>query len=360
MVETGPSRSARRLPLDSWHQKSGASRFEERFGCALPVDFGDPAAEYRQLVEGGALVDLSQFDRLEVVGEDRKRFLNGLCTCHVEDLEPGESRFGFVTDAKGKVLSAIGVLGFEDRLWLKMPPGTGPDLRAHFQRYLVADRVEFRGLDDLLLLALAGGAVPSMFEGLGVSLPAPGRHAMMSLLGTSLEVDRHRRLGVDTLDLWISSAVAEPLIEDLQARFAVTPAGLAATEMLRVGSGVPSFGVDYDSSNLPQEVGIEGAVDFEKGCYLGQEVIARVHYRGKAARRLCQLRIEGSTLPVVGSDLTFEGRQCGTLTSAVIRPETGGCWGLAMLQRRAAESGSELFLEEAGASDRKARVERAP
>ena len=125
-----------------------------------------------------------------------------------------------------------------------------------------------------------------------------------------------------------------------------------AIEILRVESGSPRFGTDYGLDNLPQETGLEEAVSFTKGCFLGQEVVARLHYRGQAARRVSKVEIEAAALPGVGTVVFFDDREAGQVTSIVRSPESGRLTALVMLQRRASEPGTELSLEGGG----KARV----
>ncbi len=111
-----------------------------------------------------------------------------------------------------------------------------------------------------------------------------------------------------------------------------------ATEALRVEHGHPLWGVDYDEANLPQETGIEDAVDYEKGCYLGQEIVARIHYRGWPARRMCRLTFEPGNMPAAGTEIEFDGRPAGTVNSISPSPRDDAAMGLALLPRRAAEA----------------------
>ncbi|MYF95370.1 MAG: hypothetical protein F4210_07645 [Holophagales bacterium] len=115
-------------------------------------------------------------------------------------------------------------------------------------------------------------------------------------------------------------------------------AGREATEALRIEHGHPLWGVDYDDANLPQETGIEDAVDYEKGCYLGQEIVARIHYRGQPARRMCRLVFEPGHSPSAGAEIEFDGRTAGTVTSVSPSPRDDAAIGLALLPRRAVEA----------------------
>ena len=121
--------------------------------------------------------------------------------------------------------------------------------------------------------------------------------------------------------------------------------GETAIELLRVEEGTPRFGTDYGSDNLPQETGLADAVSYTKGCFLGQEVVARLHDRGQVARRISRLEVDAAKSPVVGTAVLLEDREAGQVTSAVQSPVSGQVTALAMLQRRATEPGTELSLE---------------
>src|SRR3954465_7339902 len=108
----------------------------------------DLAGQYRALREGCGLADRSWMDRVEIVGADRQRFLNAYVTCDVKSLAPGEGAYGFLTNPQGRILSDLVVLAHEDRLWLQLPPGREEAVASHLRKYILADRVEIRGLDD--------------------------------------------------------------------------------------------------------------------------------------------------------------------------------------------------------------------
>ena len=344
MTETADSRAAE-LPLFAWHEEQGAT-FEVRQGRRQPAVYGALEVEYEALREGCAIVDRSHFDRLEIRGEDRQRFLGGLCTRNVAAMEPGEAVTGFVTEGRGRIIADVTVLALSDRLWLELPPGRASAVGDHLRRYIVADRVEVLPLDEMLQLVLAGPTASERLRSSEVEPPPQAvQHEPTKVLGSEVQIERHRRLGVEAFSLWVSASLAASLASDLVEALGAVPAGLRATEIVRVEAGQPAFGVDYGEENLPQETGLEEAVEFDKGCYLGQEVIARLHYRGQAAKRVRQLRFAAGAEPAPGERLVHDERDCGTLTSVVHSPRSQGALGLAMLQRRAAEPGTRLATE---------------
>ena len=335
------------LPLAGWHEDQGANWRSHR-GYRAPASYGDPTGEYWALRDSVALVDRSDAARLELLGADRSRFLNGLCTTNVATLEERHSVYGFVTEAKGRVLADLEVVAFDDRMWLLLPPQQRDAIQNHLARYLVADQVEILPLEDLLPLTLVGAGVADAFTALGVALPEElDRHQMAELSESQVCLQRHLWQGVEAFTVWVSASIADLLADDLIEQLGARPAGVEACEMLRLEENWPLFGIDYGNDNLPQETSLPDAVDFEKGCYLGQEVIARLHYRGRAAKGVHSITIGGEE-PDPGAALLFEGRACGKITSVAHSPRESTTLGLAMVQRRAAEPGVELAIEGGG------------
>jgi folate-binding protein YgfZ len=308
------------------------------------------AEEYRALREGCGLADRSWMGRLEILGADRHRFLNAYVTCDVKSLAPGEGAYGFVTSHQGRILSDFVVTALEDRLWLLLPPGQDEAVAQHLRKYILADRVEVLPLADMLPVTLIG---PRAAEALGdAGLPPPGdwRHVRSRVHGTEVELQRSGRLGAEAYTLWVSASIAGPLIEGLLEIPAVQRVSAEALEVLRAEAGIPRFGQDFGPENFPQETGAEEAVSYTKGCYLGQEVVARIHYRGGVQKTLRGLIFDGPA-PAPGTPLLYDGREAGAATTVVESPALGRPVGLAILHRRAAAPGTRLEVQGGGTAE---------
>lgn len=308
------------------------------------------ADDYHALREGCGLVDRSTAGRLEVLGADRQRFLNAYFTNDVKGLDPGEGTYGFFTSPQGRILSDAVVLAQGDRLWLELPPGQEGPIAEHLRKYVLADRVEIRGLEDMLPIGLVG---PRAGEALGSveGLPdGPWRHARAEVHGFEVELQRGGRPALWTYTLWVPASDAPHLIGRLLEREGVRPVGPEALEVLRVEEGIPRFGSDFGPDNFPQETGIEEAVSYTKGCYLGQEVVARIHYRGGVQKVLRKLAFEGEP-PAPGAALLHEGREAGAATTVVRSIALGRPIGLGILHRRAAEPGTRLEVATGGTAE---------
>ena len=167
-----------------------------------------------------------------------------------------------------------------------------------------------------------------------------------------MALQRSGWLGTEAFTLWVSASIASHLAERLLEIPGVVPAGFEALEVLRTEAGLARFGRDFGPENFPQETGAEeAAVSYTKGCYLGQEVVARIHYRGGVQKTLRGLDFGTGPAPEPGAPLLHEGRESGTATTVVGSVALGRPIGLAILHRRAAEPGTRLELPGGGAAE---------
>ena len=309
---------------------------------ALGID-----AQYRALREEAGLLDRSGRARLTVTGGEAAEFLQGQLTNDVESLEPGEGCYAALLDRKGKIRADMRVLRIAaDELVLDTEPEAGDLVRRHLDMYRVGRDADVgAGPEDTVLLSLIG---PRSRQLAGdVALAAEHSHAEAGIGGT-----RCRAVATDLgVDLFVPGGGAELRAHLLDA--GAEQIEEAAAEIARVEAGRPRLGREIVEGTMPQEAGInERAVSFDKGCYIGQETVARLHYRGKPNRHLRRLRPErevGSGDPVHAGE-----RQVGTVGTAVLSPAEGPL-ALAIL-RREAEPGARVIV----GTGTPARVEEIP
>lgn len=331
-------------PREPLRRQRGA-RFATHQGVRVAADYGSVDDEHRALRQACGLVDRTWVDRLEMVGEDRLRFLNGLVTCDVKSLAPGEGTYGFLTEVKGHVLADVRVLTFDESLWLELPPGRAGEIAAHLGKYVIVDRVGIRPLERTPLALIGPAAAATLGE---AELPAAFySHRRIAVGGREAVVVREADLEVPVWNLWTSPDDAAAVWEGLVAGGA-RPAGHEAWDRLRVEAGRPLCGQDYGVDNFPQETGLDDAVSYTKGCYLGQEVVARIHYRGGVNKVLRALAFDGAADPL-GKAIVHDGRAAGTVTSAVHSPGRGHL-GLAVVHRRL-EPGARAEIEGGGTAE---------
>ncbi len=301
-----------------------------------PIETG-----HRALRESCGLVERPA-DLVEIRDDDRIRFLNGYVTCDFKSLGEGAGTYGFVTEVKGHILADVRVLVMEESLWLDLPAGKGEEITAHLKKYVIADRVHIVTLPAVWKSFTVAGARTAEVLALGELPEDEYSHLAFEIDGCWLWLVREADLdGVAVWTLW--SSEPEEVHRILSGR-GVQTVPPEALERLRVEAGRPLFGRDFGPDNFPQETGNDDAVSYEKGCYLGQEVVARIHHRGGVARRLRGLRLVAGD--AVGRKLVHDGRGAGVVTSATRSPRYGEI-GLAIVHKRV-EPGESVELEGGG------------
>jgi folate-binding protein YgfZ len=297
-------------------------------------------AQYRQLREECGLVDRSERGKLLVTGPEAAEYLQGQLTNDTEAIEPGEGLYAALLDRKGHMQADMRVLRPSEGpdLWLDLEPAGLEAARRHLGMYKIGRDVDVvDATAERAVLSLIG---PRAVEIAG-SAPLPENACEEMTIGGAQCLAVGTASGVD---VFVPTAERDRVHAALLAAGAVEVSPEAA-EILRIESGRPRFGAEMGTETMPAEAGIvEQAVSFTKGCYIGQETVARLHYKGKPNRHLRGLRFSGPARP--GAPLQLGEKQVGTLGSAAVSPALGPI-GLAIL-RREAEPGATLAVGEDG------------
>jgi folate-binding protein YgfZ len=300
-------------------------------------------AQYRQLREECGLLDRSGRGKLVLRGAEAAEYLQGQLTNDIEGLGPGEGCYAALLDRKGHVQADMRVLRLApDDLWVDTEPGALDATRRHLEMYKIGREVEVADATaERAILSLIGPRSVEVAGGAALPEDACEQTAVEGVaclaVGTS-----------EGIDLIAASADAGALRAALLGRGAAE-VGEEAAEIVRVEAGRPRFGADFGSATMPAEAGIVGrAVDFEKGCYIGQEPVARLHYRGRPNRVLRGLELSAPVEP--GAPLRLGEKEVGEVGSACLSPARGPI-ALAIV-RREAEPGAELAVDEDGVTAR--------
>ncbi|HXI83066.1 MAG TPA: glycine cleavage T C-terminal barrel domain-containing protein [Verrucomicrobiae bacterium] len=253
---------------------------------------------------GRTIVDLSSLrERLRITGADRVEFLQGQCTNDIKRLQPGQSCYAAFLNAKGKMRGEGQVICLADSFLLEVNPGLAPSL----EKFIITEEVTIEDVGDSMSEWLVIGDEIGTVPPQAVTFQHPLGWGVIS---------------------------ATPMMETISAE---------ALEVLRIEGAVPKWGVDMDESMIPNEAGLEArAISYDKGCYIGQETIARIKTYGHVNRRLVQIVITGESIPTRGDKIVMEGREVGQLTSAIRSSRLGKPLALGYVRREFATAGVKL------------------
>ncbi len=284
----------------------------------------------------GAWRDLGGRGLLRATGADRVRFLNGMVSNDVAALEPGGGQLALLLDRKGKILADLELLAESDGLLLDLSPGRAPVAREALERHVIADDVVFEDLAPRLgQLSLEGPAAREAARALGAPELEPHSHAAGSdaevvwRAGGSLGLAGVRAIAPRTRIAELVRASGLPELEPLPG------------EILRIEAFLPAYGIDFSADQFPAEARLERAISFEKGCYVGQEFVARIRSRGAVNRLLVKLSCTAPVEP--GATIQAKGRRAGTVTSAALSPVSGPL-ALGYVRRELAVPGTALEI----------------
>ncbi|MDA0710707.1 MAG: hypothetical protein O3B73_10915 [bacterium] len=326
--------------------------FEDVAGVTVPVHFGDVDREYRSVASGTGLVDRSLLGKVRLTGKDRARFLHGMVTNTVLALAESEGNHAALTTARGQTLMDLWISNLGTYLWLETDPGMQKILCETLTRYLIADDVDIQDeTEQWGILGLVGDrSAQTVREAFGIEVSGliVNQTRFSDSSSKPIWITRRSAFGRQAFDLRISP---EHLAEfwERSIQIGASPLGFRAQEILRVEAGIPRCGLEIDESVAPLETGLKDTVDFDKGCYIGQEVIAKMHFRGQPRRYLAGLRIKAHGSEDLGADVTVDGKIVGRITSSVFSPSLSGVIALAILRRGSHEVGQRVRVGDAEA-----------
>lgn len=340
-------------PLADSARRLGAVSFTCADGIEVARDFGDPPSEYRALVERAGVVDLAFRRRIRVLGRDRLEFLHAMLSNDLKRLRPGQGCHALLLTVQGRVVADCIVVVEEGCILLDTVAGRSDSLTGTLGKYVVADDVTFEpiGAKDHAIGVL-GPLAAAVAEQVAGGPPPEGepyasRHGELGGVPFSVVALPEPRPGgfmfvieeKGALSLW------ERLVRAARASVGGLPAGFLAFESLRLESGQPWCGLDMGEDTIALEAGMERAISFTKGCYLGQEVIERVSSQGRLNRRLEGLRLTAAAGPKRGDKLYHEGKEVGFLTSVAHSFKLDSTLALGYVRRELARAGTALALE---------------
>jgi folate-binding protein YgfZ len=334
------------LSLHDRHRSEGA-RLRDISGWLQPGDYGDVAAEHRAAMTGAGVIDRSMLGKATVTGRDRAAFLQGMLSNDVKALQPGQGCPAAFLDAHGKVVSLLAVYALEDRILLELPVGSTEKFLQAIDKFLISEKAEFEASDEAYAILVVQGPkaeeVLARVSGAALDL-APFAHTEVSIAGAPVRVIRQTEAVTAGFHCWTAPAHTAALWKTLRDAGAV-PVGVDAAEILRVEAGIPAYGPDVDDTVILPETRLEALVSFTKGCYIGQETVARVKYRGHINRGVSGLVLAGDEVPSHGDLVLSDDTQVGRITSAVRSIALGKPIALGYVRREHFEPGSPVSVK---------------
>ncbi len=299
---------------------------------------------YEALRTRAAWIELSGRGQIKVTGEDRARLLHAMSTNDVNRLEAYQGLYAFFLTAQGRIIADANIYNLGDSLWLDTEPETREKLLEHLDKYIIADDVTLEDeTNNWAIVAIEGPGALDVASQLGVDIPQTEFAIKPWEEGFAVRVAVTGREGVR---IFVPAADKPKLLARLE-ELGIPQASPEEVNVVRLENGRARYGEDISERYLVQETQILSAVSFNKGCYLGQEIVERVRSRGQVHRLLTPVRIRASEAPQPGTKLRAADKEAGEITSAVFSPALDEVAALAYLRAEHAGKGSELKLADA-------------
>ena len=307
-----------------------AAALTEYRGAATAARFSDPRTEFDALRTGCGVYDLGFRAKISLTGGDRARWLNGMVTNNIRDLAQGHGVYAFLLNPQGRILGDMVAYNLGESLLVDTDRGQLEKILATFDHYIIMDDVEVENLSDkLTAVGVRGPSSRAILQGAGLKIPE-----LMPLQTFRLQCDcecgcldctivRGEDPAHEAYEVWVAPQFVEQLWKALLAAGA-TPVGAEAREMDRIASGIPLYGVDIRERDLPQETEQARALNFSKGCYVGQEIVERIRSRGNVHRKFIGFVSQNGSPITVGAKVMIGDaagdKEVGEITSATTLP----------------------------------------
>jgi folate-binding protein YgfZ len=303
--------------LQAQSEGLGAAGVGEYRGATTAARFGDTREELAALRSGCGVYDLGFRAKISLTGEDRVRWLNGMVTNNIRDLAGGHGIYAFLLNPQGRILGDLYAYNRGQSIAVDTDLSQAEKILATFDHYIIMDDVEVKNLsEDLTALGIAGPRSAETLKAAGFAVAEMQTLQIESVSWGGMECSLVRGER-ENYEIWLAAKDVGGLWNALLAADA-TPVGLEALELERIQSGVPAFGIDIRERDLPQETEQDRALNFNKGCYVGQEIVERIRSRGAVHRKFTGFLVDALVTP--GSKVAAGGKDIGEITSVAALP----------------------------------------
>ncbi|MBO0887688.1 aminomethyltransferase family protein [Candidatus Bathyarchaeota archaeon] len=332
-------------PLVLHHEKLGAKLDQAN----SPLSFTDPVDEYWTIRHAAGIADVSNTGRLIITGKDRVAFLNGLLTNDIAKVKEGEGQHSALLSPKARVLADLYLYQQENQVLVDTCDSSASKIKESLDRFVITEDVQIKNVStDLVQLTIQGPKSSEMIKESLKTEVADLKPLQHKPVGPGSIVCRDRT-GLGGYDIFLPSEEAEAVWQGFLlcgGEQGLAPVGATAMEILRVEAGFPRYGVDVDDNTIVLEAGFKDAISFTKGCYMGQEVVARATHIGRVNKQLVGLEIEATVPPSPRTKLKSGGSEAGFVTSAAFSPGKKKVAGLGYANRDFAKDGTVLTVED--------------
>jgi folate-binding protein YgfZ len=288
-------------------------------------DFGKLSAVFQAMCTNCGVYELGRRAKIAIAGRDRVRWLNGMVSNNIRELAAGHGVYCFLLNPQGHILGDLYVYNRGESFLIDTDQTQVANLLATFRRYIIMDKVEITDVSaSLTAIGVSGPQAQEVLQaaGLNTSGLEPLQFAEQAWQGVSVTLNRVDHPAVDSYELWLAPQNVRQLWDRLVGAGA-KPVGASAEELLRIAAGIPRFGQDIRERDLPQETGQQRALNFNKGCYIGQEIVERIRSRGNVHRMFTGFDVKGP-LPEPETKIQADGKDIGEITSVAILPTVRG------------------------------------
>jgi len=344
--------------LQAHGKEIGAAAVSDYRGAVTATRFSDPEAEFRALRTGCGVYDLGYRAKLSITGSDRVRWLNGMLTNNIRDLATGHGVYAFLLNPQGHILSDLYAYNRGESIAIDTDQSQAEKVLATFDHYIIMDDVEVKNLSDqLTTLGIAGPEARRVLRAAGIQIPESQPLEIFEAKCTCdcecthCTATRGDDPEHESYELWLAPVDVRKTWDALVANGA-TPVGSDALELQRIVDGIPLYGVDIRERDLPQETEQARALNFNKGCYIGQEIVERIRSRGAVHRKFSGFMADGAAGFTPGMKVVSGEKEVGEITSATSLTWNGKLRTLALgyIRREAGTPGREVTINGAKAS----------
>jgi folate-binding protein YgfZ len=316
-------------------------------GGTWPAQFGKVTDEFAALKSTCGVYDLARRAKIRLSGGDKVRWLNGMVTNNIRDLAQNHGAYAFLLNPQGHILGDMVAFNRGESLLVETEHSQLDKILATFDHYIIMDDVEVANIsDNFASIGLTGAASDAVMKAAGITSPAlePLQVADLSWRDIPISIVRGEQAAYLSYEIWIAPEHGPSLRETLQT-VGATPVGLDALDLYRIALGVPRYGQDIRERDLPQETEQTRALNFNKGCYVGQEIVERIRSRGNVHRKFTGFKIDGAS-PAPGTKIQAQAKDVGEVTSSAVIPTPDGGQPVALgyLRREFAIPGKELEI----------------